>query len=78
MMQAAITITNGALFPGERERVYRLRAGKKGTGKILHAHRARGSRVADDVALISCRERAEQLGYGWDISVVRDNDDLPL
>jgi hypothetical protein len=61
--QAAITITRGKQFPGERERVYRLRSGARGAGEILREHRARGGQRAYDAALDDCRDAAEALGY---------------
>jgi hypothetical protein len=61
--QAAITITRGKQFPGERERVYRLRSGARGTGAVIREHRARGGQRAYDAALDDCRDAAEALGY---------------
>lgn len=61
--KAAITITRGKQFPGERERVYRIRLGAKGTGEIIREHRARGGQQAYDAALDDCRDTAEALGY---------------
>jgi hypothetical protein len=61
--QAAITVTRGKQFPGERERVYRLRKGARGTGEILREHRARGGQRAYEAALDDCRDTAEALGY---------------
>jgi hypothetical protein len=40
---AALVRTNGEQFPGEREVVYRLRAGANGAGRILHEVRGRGN-----------------------------------
>jgi hypothetical protein len=61
--QAAITITRGKQFPHERERVYRLRSGARGTGAVIREHRARGGQQAYEAALDDCRDTAEALGY---------------
>lgn len=57
----AITITRGKRFPDGIERVYRLRSGRRGTGKILYEHRARGGQVAYDAALEDCLAQAPRL-----------------
>lgn len=63
MKTATIVETKGAQYPGEVERVYRLRAGSKGAGKILAEHRARGDYRATDAAIQDLRSQAATLGY---------------
>jgi hypothetical protein len=63
MKTATIVETRGAQFPGEVERIYRLRAGSKGTGRILGEHRARGDYRATDAAIQDLTETAKRLGY---------------
>lgn len=63
MKTAKIVQTNGAQFPSETERVYRLRAGRNGSGKILGEHRARGDYRATDAAIMDLTATAERLGY---------------
>lgn len=64
---ATITVTQGATFPGgNRERVYRLRAGRKGRGRILAEMGARdhGSQTqASDEAEREMRAVADRLGF---------------
>lgn len=62
MKYAKIIETRGAQFPGGVERVYRLRSGRKGTGKILAEHRARGDDCADAAALVDMLNQATALG----------------
>ena len=63
MKTAMIVETKGAQFPNEVERVYCLRAGSKGAGKILAEHRARGDYRATDAAVQDLTAQAERLGY---------------
>lgn len=63
MQTARIVETKGAQYPGEVERVYRLRAGSKGTGQIIAEHRARGDYRATDAAIQDLTDRAAALGY---------------
>ena len=66
MKTATIIETKGARWPSGRERVYRLRAGSKGAGKILAEHRARGDYRATDAAIRDLTNQAERLGYHVD------------
>ncbi len=63
MKTALIVKTKGAQFPSEVERVYRLRAGNRGTGRILAEHRARGCWLATDAAIDDLTAQAKRLGY---------------
>jgi hypothetical protein len=63
MPTAKIIETKGAQYPNEIERVYRLRAGSKGAGKILAEHRARGDYRATDAAIQDLTNQAAALGY---------------
>lgn len=61
MKLARITIGGKSLEHGAT--VYRLRSGGRGTGRILHEHRARGNQQARDAAIWDCRDAADRLGY---------------
>jgi len=62
-MARVARIVEGGASPEHGATVYRLRAGARGTGRILHEHRARGTQAAHDAAIWDCRDAADRLGY---------------
>ena len=63
MKLALIVSRRGTMLPGGSSRIYQLRSGALGTGRVLGEHEARGDCHAHTQVVDSLRALAKRLGY---------------
>ena len=63
MKLALIVSRQGFMIPGGSSRVYQLRVGAAGTGRVIGEHEARGDCHAHTQAVDNLRALAKRLGY---------------